>query len=117
MHFRLMLFLLSCCACLTLTNSDKNQIDKMIFDEIEILSDIITNYFKTYYSDQQLFISIILAPSIAYYGFHDDFFDKLFDDPALPEFPHNILNRMDATSRDHTNAFNIILIDNSKSLT
>lgn len=87
-----------------------------ISDESVILGEIITNYLVKYFSDDRVFVSIIFAPLKKQRNhFKEDFLLNLFDDPALTKFDHNILDRLD-TSTHYRHSFNIILIDDSKSL-
>lgn len=82
-----------------------------------ILAEIITNYLIKYFSDEQTFVSMILAPSEKdQQYFYEDFFKDLFDHPTLTEFPHNIQYHLDNAVRDHRSAFNIIFIDSSESI-
>lgn len=91
-------------------------INQSISDESVILGEIITNYLVKYFSDDRVFVSIIFAPLKTQRNhFKEDFLLNLFDDPALNKFDHDILDRLD-TSIHYRHAFNIILIDDSKSL-
>lgn len=93
------------------------RIEQSESDESVILGEIITNYLIKYCSEDEIFISIIFSPSERdQNNFEDDLFVNLFDDPALTEFAHNALDKLDNTIRDHRNAFNIIFVDSSKSL-
>lgn len=90
----------------------QNEISEQI-----ILAEIITNYLIDYFSDEQIFLSMIIVPSERdQQYFHEDFFKDLFDHPTLTKFPHNILNYLDNRVRDHKSTFYMIFIDSSKSI-
>lgn len=92
-------------------------IEQSSTDDSFILSEIITNFLLKYFSNEQIFISIVASPSQESNGlFQSDFFENLFDDPALEEFPYNILQQLDDSVYDYRNAFNIILIDSHETL-
>lgn len=96
---------------------NKFGIQQSLTDDSFILSEILTNFLLKYFSDEQIFISIIVSPSqVSHSLFQSDFFENLFDEPALSEFPYNILEQLDESVDDHRNAFNLILIDNHEML-
>lgn len=76
--------------------------------ETFILSEVITNYLTKYFSNEQIFLSIVIPPSENLQNFESDFFLKLFDN--LPKFEHNILDKLD-TSIHQRHAFNLIMVD------
>lgn len=93
------------------------RIEQSDTEESVVLGEIITNYLIKYFSEDQIFVSIILLPSKKdRNNFEEDFFANLFDNPALTEFAHSTLNKLDNTIRGHRNAFNIIIVDGSESL-
>lgn len=111
--------LLSISLCAAFATSAKNDfvIDPYAKDESVILGEILTNFFKKYLSDDQIFVSIILPPSQKVQNyFLSDFFVELFDDPALDEFSFSTLNKLDDFIHDHRRAFNLILTDDWDSL-
>lgn len=92
-------------------------IEQSSTDDSFILSEIITNFLLKYFSNEKIFISIVASPSQDSHDlFQSDFFENLFDDPALEEFPYNILQQLDDSVYDYRNAFNIILIDSHETL-
>lgn len=83
-----------------------------------ILSEIITNFLLKYFINDPIFISIVISPSLDNQSsFQNDFFGTLFDEPALADFPYNILQKLDNSARDYRNAFNLILVDDQETLT
>lgn len=99
-------------------NSPENfEIEQSDTDESVILGEVITNYLIKYFSGVQMFVTIILGPSkIDQSNFQEDLFVNLFDDPQLAEFTSSTLDKLDNEVRDHRNAFNLILVDDSISL-
>lgn len=99
---------------------EKNfEIGQTVTDDSVILGEVITNYLIRYFSEDSVFVSIVLGPSTKCRGdrhFHQDFFNELFDNPKLTEFSHNVLDKMDASALDRRNAFNLILVEDSNSL-
>lgn len=105
--------------CVAFATSSQHSfvIDQSATDESVVLGEILTNYFIKYFSDEQIFISIILPPSKkAKNHFSSDFFVELFDDPALAEFAYSTLDRLDDSIRDHRRSFNLIITDDWNSL-
>lgn len=83
-------------------------------NESVILKEIITNYLQKYFRDAQIYVSIIFSPSEnGKYSFLDEFFTSPFDRPMQAQ---NILNKLDNSIRENRNAFNLILVNNIKSL-
>lgn len=77
-----------------------------------VLSEIITKYLTKYFSNEQIFLSIVIPPSEKLEDyFESDFFLELFDN--LPKFEHNILDKLD-TSIHQRHAFNLIMVDDCK---
>lgn len=117
MDLKRVLFLFLLCIKLSIALPSVFEIEQSQSDESVVLGEIITNYLIKYLSEDQIFVSIILPPSEKDpRNFEDDLFANLFDDPTLTQFAHNTLDELDYTIRGHRNAFNIILIDDSKSL-
>lgn len=86
--------------------------------ESGILSEIIAKYLTKYIDDERKFVSIVLTPTKTdqQHYFHTDFINRLFSNDLLENFTHNILNNDKSTSSDQRNAFNLILIDDTKFL-
>lgn len=115
MHFCRILFICFVWIGFALHMSDNFEVKQSDMDESVILGEIITNFLIKYFSDEKIFISIVLAPSnMNQYNFQGDLFVELFDDPTLTEFAASILDRLDNEVRDHRNAFNLIFVDDSK---
>lgn len=80
--------------------------------EFHVLSDVITNYLTKYFINEQIFLSIVIPPSVKLEDyFESDFFLELFDN--LPKFKHNILDKLD-TSFHQRHAFNLIMVNDCK---
>lgn len=94
----------------------QNSIASQQTDGIDNLCDIIRNFFVQYFSDVQMFISIIFPPTEKIEHFMDELFVNLFADPSLNEFSHSTLHRLDNTIRENRYAFNLIIIDNCQAL-
>lgn len=118
MNFGIISILFVLYVSFVLGSRDNFVIEQSVSDETVILGEIITNYLIKYFSDAQIFVSFILAPSQNNQmdGLEEDFFENLFDDPILTKFACNILDKLDMAIHDHRNAFHMILIDDSKSL-
>lgn len=82
-----------------------------------ILKNILTNYLRKYFSDEKMFVSIII-PSVnkQWNTSEADFFDNLFNDSILTDFSYNVLDTLNGSVCDNKNAFNLILVDDIKSL-
>lgn len=86
-------------------------------DKSVILGEIITHYLINYFSEEQIFIFIVLVASkIDQRNFFEDLFVNLFDDLEFTGFASSTFDRLDNAIHDHRNAFNLILADNSQSL-
>lgn len=116
MNIRILLLYFTFCASFALNSYNSFDIEPSKSDESVILSGIITNFLIKYFSDEQIFISIIIEPSQKEQNFQQDLFVNLFDDAALAEFAFSITYALDDMIRSHRNAFNLILIDNTKLL-
>lgn len=105
--------------CILFANSYQYElaIDQLKPDESVTLGEILTNFFIKYFSDEEIFMSIILPPSQKVDNhFLSDSFVELFDDPLLTKFAYNTLDKLDNSIRDHRRAFNLILTDDWNSL-
>lgn len=117
MNLKIFLSFFILCTGWAMALSRNFRIEQSDTEESVVLGEIITNYLIKYFSEDQIFVSIILTRSEKdQNNFEDDFFANLFDVPAMTEFAHNTLDKLDNTIRDHRNAFNIIIVDGSKSL-
>lgn len=85
-------------------------------DESVIFGKIISNYLHKYFSNTQFFVSIIFPPSKKETRFLDHFFSNLFNDPITQMFARNVLNKLDNSHHENSPVFNLILVDDSKSL-
>lgn len=93
------------------------KIEQSFTDESYILSEIMTNYLLKYFYNDRIFISIVFSPSRNNRNlFQSNFLENLFNEPALTEFQRNILNKLDESTDNHRNAFNLISIDDYESL-
>lgn len=95
----------------------KLEIEQSTTDESVVLGEIVTKFLIKYFSEETIFISVVLGPPKRC-GFHfqDDFFNELFDNPTLAAFPHDVLDGIDQTALDKRNAFNLLVVEDSKSL-
>lgn len=117
MNFLRILIICTISIGFTLSSCNDFEIEQSNTDESVILGEIITNYLIKYFSDEQIYVSIVLAPSnFDQFNFQEDLFVNLFDNPKLTEFASNTLDRLDNTVQDHRNTFNMILVDDSESL-
>lgn len=89
-----------------------------ITNENVILAKIITNYLTKYFRDDPIFVSIVLEPSneARKYSIGDLFISLFACSTTFTEFTYNILSELSNISRGRKHAFNLILIDESKSL-
>lgn len=86
-------------------------------DESVVLRKILINYIVKYFSEDQIYISIVVGTSTKErIYFHDDFFYNLFHDPKMENFTYNVLDGLDDTVRDKRSAFCLILTADTKSL-
>lgn len=92
-------------------------INRSASDDSIILSNIISRYFKKYFSGDQYFLSIVI-PSLHTTNNHyfDDICLNLFDDPIFSKFELNFLSELDSSDRIYKHAFNIMFIDTFRSL-
>lgn len=82
-----------------------------------ILSEIISNYIRRYFSHETDFISLVHASSSKEnrLRFHEELTDNLLHNSKLANFSYNNINKLDARHH-HLHAFNIILIHDTHSL-
>lgn len=83
-------------------------------DENVILREILNNFLKTYFRDDNIFVSLIILPSK--WEKNRDFFFGMFSKQASTEFSYNNLNKLDSLTRDNRNPLNIIVVDDSEQL-
>lgn len=88
-------------------------------NETFLLAEIISNYIHKYFSDERVFLSITLCSSSIDQKYHQaNLVHRLISDNSkLDNFTYNVLSTLDRSRRGNTNAFNLILIDKSASLT
>lgn len=92
-------------------------LEQSVSDESFILADIISNFFRKYFQDGKLVISIILRPSSRTQGyFEEDIFYHLFKDPAMNRFAHKILNKLVDIVSYGGDTLNLILINDARLL-
>lgn len=116
MNIRIPLLFFIFCASFALNSYNNFDIEQSKSDESVILGEILTNFFIKYISDEQIFIAIILEPLQKEQNFQQDLFVNLFDNAALTKFAFSISYALDEVIRGHRNAFNLILIENTKVL-
>lgn len=98
-------------SCLYIDSALNQPVD----DESVVLKQIITNFFTKYFSDDQIFVSLIILPSKR--DQNRDFFYSLFNNnQASAEFSYNILDKLHHTTQDNRNSLNLFVIDDSKQL-
>lgn len=86
-------------------------------DESVFLRKIIINYLEKYFSDGQIYISVIVSPNKNQQNhFRHNFLDDFVDDLVLTGFTYNILDKLDHSIRDNWNSFNLIVVDDSTAL-
>lgn len=92
-------------------------IDQLWSVESGIFAKIISNFLKKYFSDGQIFVSIVF-PSLEKEKHHflQDLFANLFNDPTMEMFACNFLNKLDNSTHENRRTFNLILVDDSESL-
>lgn len=116
MNFCILLFLTFTSGFAFITHNHF-EIEQSKSDDSVILSEIISNYLTKYFRGSKIFIMIILAPSENdHRNFQEDFFGHLFENAVSNEFSSISLDRLDNAIHEHRNAFNIIFVDDSKSL-
>lgn len=118
MNIRIIYFYSVFCASFALNSYEPFHIELSKSNKKVILSEILTNFLIKYFSDKDIFVTIILEPlHEEQQCFQQDLFVDLFDNPALTEFAYSILDQLDSAIRDHRNAFNLIIIENNNGLT
>lgn len=105
------------CAESTISFQSSIGISQSLSVESAIVGKIIANYLNKYFSEEQIFVSIIF-PSLAKRNqqFLDDLFTTLFNDPTMEMIACNFLNKIDTFIHDNIRGLNLILVDGSKSL-
>lgn len=99
--------------CLTIDSI----INQPAMDESLMLAKIIGNFFTKYFSGSQIFVSMICSFSNTdQNNVMDDFYNHLFEYSTATMFDVNILNKLESSIRVNRISFNLILIDDSKSL-
>lgn len=112
MNWRVTFVLLSfCVGCLSSTRIDL-ALDQSVTDQSVILGTIIINYLRNHFSDENIYISIIILPfkkeqNQIWRNFHNYFIDNI----VVDGFAYNILNNLDSTARDNWNPFHLIFVD------
>lgn len=82
-----------------------------------ILGEIITNYINNYFSEDEMFVSMISKTSRNNQSHVDEeFFNELFSVLDQAEFAHNLLDQLNNVTFDNRNAFNLIVVDDSSVL-
>lgn len=93
------------------------EIKHSISNDSVILGEIIANFLINYFSNDQIFVSILLPLTEGHQQyFQEDLFDHLFYHPELTECSFCILNKMHNTTGGYENTLNIILVNNSLTL-
>lgn len=79
-------------------------------NENEILREIINNFLRKYFTDDPIFVSLIIFSSKGEQN--RDFIHSLFNNnKAWTEFSHTILDKVDNTTRGNRNPLNLIVVD------
>lgn len=82
-----------------------------------ILSEILSDFLLTYFSEKRIFISIIFASSTkGRSDFNEEFLRKFIEDSALINFAWTVSDKLNEGTLKERNVFNLILIDESKLL-
>lgn len=89
-----------------------------VANESVILAKVINNYLMKYFRNDPIFVSIVLEPSNEprKYSYADLFVSMFACSTTFTTFTYNILSELSNISRGRKHAFNLILIDESKSL-
>lgn len=87
-----------------------------VADESVIVGKIITNYLLKYFSHEQICVSVIHPTSNKRNYFQNDIFDLLFDDSSSTERTYNILNHTGNINCNHRSTFNLIFVDDVKTM-
>lgn len=99
----------------SLTNDFENE--NSISNDSVILGEIIANFLIKYFSNDQIFVSVLLPPSGGRQQyFQHDLFDHLFYHPGLTENSFCILDKVHTTTGGYEKILNIILVKNSSTL-
>lgn len=80
--------------------------------ESAIVGQIISNFLKTYFSDEKMFVSVILvAPGSEHLNrsFRMDFSHNVIDSVVSAGFAYNVLDNLDNDTHSNQNAFNLII--------
>lgn len=90
--------------------------EKVVQNEAIILTEIVGNYLHKYLNSHGVFLSIALSSSTTdQQRFQQDFVSNLVMDTKLNDFSFNILNTLDQSRLGNIDAFNLVLVDGSKS--
>lgn len=120
MEFKTLLVFISLHALVAHALHNKFIIDQPKTDKSVVLGEILTNFLIKYFSDDQIFVSIIFTAAqeleLEQKYFLNDLFQNLFDDPILTQFDHNAVEKLDHSIRGKRNSFNLILINVRESL-
>lgn len=114
MKYELFLFInFVCINCSVLYDDVKTlEMDKTI-----IPSEIISNYLLKYVNCDEVFLSISFSSrNIEQEYFQEDLLTNLMKQTKLSNFSYNILDRVDPYRKGNKYAFNLIFVDEIKSL-
>ena len=116
MIFRFSSYFLFVCTGCALALPRNFEIQPNESSDIVVLSQIIPNYIRRYFSKENYFISLVHASSKKnLLRFHEELTTNLFHNPILTDFSYHTGSEL-FNQRRLLHAFNIILIDNANSL-
>lgn len=86
-------------------------------DENVIVGQIINNFFRTYFRNNEIFIAVIVSRSENEHNhIQNDLVDLLVLDLTSAGFAYSILNQLGNNTRDNRKPFYLILVDDGEEL-
>lgn len=86
-------------------------------DEVNVLTEIVSNYLYKYFYKQQVYFMIAISSSNPEQKlFQEDVICKLVTGSKFGYFSYNFLDIVDQENRGNKNAFNLIFVDGAASL-
>lgn len=82
-----------------------------------IITDIISNYLNSYFSQRHVFLSVALSSVKVEHKFEqENLISELVTNPKLSNFTYIISNKVDQSRTGNRKVFNLIFIDESDAL-
>lgn len=86
-------------------------------DNSVVAGHILKNFFRKYFSDEQIFVSLTISPPDRERNhMQDDLVTHLVINLTKAGFSYNILNKLGGNTRDNWKDFHLIVVDGSKQL-